>query len=276
MTFTDSHCHLDNDKLSSQLPVLLAQCAKLAINRIIIPTTSPNNFDSVLALAKQYHNKPIKLYPCLGLHPWFLDNLDDSHLEQLSAKVIKSIENIIAIGEIGIDGANIKRSDEPEVDLKRQLHFFNYQLTLAKQYNLPVIVHHRQSHQHIVPILRRYKLTRAGIIHGFSGSYQQAKDYLDLGFKLGIGSTITYPRAKKTINAIKRLPLESLVIETDAPSMPLNPEVMGKKVNTGQRQTNSPLNLLKIFHCLVEIRQESESEIANQLECNIDSIFLRS
>jgi len=289
MQFTDSHCHLDNKTFNEQLPSLLTQCAKLAINRIIIPTISPDNFDDVLTLAKQYHNNPIKLYPCLGIHPWFLEDLNDTHLEQLTTKVTLEKNNIIAIGEIGIDGANIKRHDEPKKELARQQHFFDFQLNLAKQQNLPVIIHHRQSHQYIVPLLKRYRLAQSGIIHGFSGSYQQAKDYLDLGFKLGIGSTITYSRAKKTINTVKRLPLESLVLETDAPSMPLSSEVMGSKVldseATDKKEaskevlthaippTNSPINLSKIFQVLTMIRSENAEQIASQLETNIEQIF---
>jgi len=294
MQFTDSHCHLDNKAFNEQLPALLAQCATLAINRIIIPAISPDNFDNVLALTKQYHNKPIRLYPCLGIHPWLLEGLNDAHLEQLSTKVTQEKNNIIAIGEIGIDGANIKRHNEPEKELSKQQYFFDFQLNLAKQQSLPVIIHHRQSHQYIVPLLRQYKLAQAGIIHGFSGSYQQAKDYLDLGFKLGVGSTITYSRAKKTINTIKRLPLESLVLETDAPSMPLSPEVIESDVTdsvvmhsevTDKETTskvvltqelspaNSPINLIKIFEVLTMIRAESTEQIASQLETNIEQVF---
>jgi len=281
MQFTDSHCHLDNKVFQEQLPSLLTQCAKLAINRMIIPAISPDNFDKVLDLTKHYHNKPIKLYPCLGIHPWFLAGLNDSHLEQLSTKVTQEKNNIIAIGEIGIDGANIKRHDEPEKERLKQQHFFDFQLNLAKQHKLPVIIHHRQSHQYIVPLLKKYKLAQAGVIHGFTGSYQQAKDYLDLGFKLGIGSTITYSRAKKTINAIKRLPLESLVLETDAPSMPLSWEVMNQEVAAKEVHTqavppiSSPSNVVKIFEVLTTIRTESAEQIANQLETNIEQLFFK-
>lgn len=277
MQFTDSHCHLDNIAFSEQLPALLTQCAKLAINRIIIPAISPDNFDNVLALAEQYHNMPIRLHSCLGIHPWFLEGLNDTHLAQLSTKVSQEKNNIIAIGEIGIDGANIKRSAEPEKELSKQQHFFDFQLNIAKQQNLPVIIHHRQSHHYIVPLLKQYKLTRSGIIHGFSGSFQQAKDYLDLGFKLGIGSTITYSRAKKTINTLKRLPLESLVLETDAPSMPLSKEILTQaEIEAQEEMANSPINLLKIFELLTTIRKESAEEIATQLEYNIEQTFFNS
>ncbi len=280
MQFTDSHCHLDNKVFDEQLASLLAQCTKLAINRIIIPSIAPDNFDAVLSLTQQYHNNPIKLYACLGIHPWFLTGLNEAHLVQLSNKVLKEKESIIAIGEIGIDGANIKRNEEPEKELLKQQYFFDFQLNLAKQQHLPVIIHHRQSHHYIVPLLKQLRLTKAGVIHGFSGSYQQAKDYLDLGFKLGIGSTISYSRAKKTINTVKRLPLDSLVLETDAPSMPLSDEVLNslatidKPINSKPFPlTNSPVNLVKIFKILTMIRSEGAEEIANQLEKNIEQVF---
>ena len=302
MQFTDSHCHLDDAVFNEQLPALLAQCQQLAINRIIVPSIAPENFTQVLKLAKRYSdhlsNNPIKIYPCLGIHPWFLQALDDSHLKHLSDSVTQARNEIIAIGEIGIDGTIAKNAVDhgqtPEDNLHHQQHFFDFQLNLAKQQNLPVIVHHRQSHDKIMPFLKKYQLEKKGIIHGFSGSYQQAKGYVDLGFKLGVGSTITYSRAKKTINTLKRLPLESLVLETDAPSMPLSREVIGKKVltsNEGNEQknieimadsptndrlnspANSPVNLIKIFEVLTTIRPESSEEIADQLEHNIEQIF---
>ncbi|MEI6895723.1 MAG: TatD family hydrolase [Colwellia sp.] len=292
MQFTDSHCHLDDKVFSEQLPQLLEQCQQLTINRIIIPSISPDNFSEVLALTQQYHHKPIKLYACLGIHPWFLKGLNTDHLELLQQKVAQEHNNIIAIGEIGLDGAIAKKAgtygQTTDENWQHQQYFFDFQLNLAKQQNLPVIVHHRQSHDKIIPLLKKHQLDKAGIIHGFSGSYQQAKGYIDLGFKLGVGSTITYSRAKKTINTIKRLPLTSLVLETDAPSMPLSQEILtNNKMNNIRNiepllipenpllglQVNSPRNIIKVFSALTTIRTESAAEIAFQLEDNIEQVF---
>ncbi len=281
MQFTDSHCHLDDITFQKQLPELLTQCQRLSIQRIIIPATSPNNFEQVLNLAKRYNDHAVKLYPCLGIHPWYLDNLNEDHLKQLTSKVQKARNNIIALGEIGIDGANIKRSDAPEKELAKQQHFFDYQLNLAKQEELPVIIHHRQSHDKIIPLLKKYQLSKAGVIHGFTGSYQQAKDYLDLGFKLGIGSTITYARAKKTINTLKRVPIESLLLETDAPAMPLSKELdnvieqnqLTQGVTSNEPAINYPLKIIQIFNVLSQIRPESTNDIAKQLESNVEQLF---
>lgn len=289
MQFTDSHCHLDNKAFKDYLPTLLTQCADLDIKRIIVPAVAPDNFTKVLDLTKHYsdylNDNPVCIYPCLGIHPWFLQNLDDTHLEHLATSVAREKNRIIAIGEIGLDGAIVKQAVDhgqtPEDNLRHQQHFFDFQLNLAKQQCLPVIIHHRQSHDKIMPFLKRYQLEKKGIIHGFSGSYQQAMAYIDLGYKLGIGSTITYSRAKKTINAIKRLPLASLVLETDAPSMPLSKEVLTNKMKikqendeiTANSPVNSPVNIIKIFDVLTTIRLESPEEIASQLELNIEQVF---
>ncbi len=200
-----------------------------------------------------------------------MTDLTSEHLDLLRHKVQQEQKNIIAIGEIGIDGAISKRAENPENNLKKQQYFFDFQLNLAQKNQLPVIIHHRQSHDKIVPFLKKYQLEKTGVIHGFSGSYQQAKTYLDLGFKLGIGSTISFSRAKKTINTLKRLPLSAIVLETDAPSMPLSKEVLTEEGES--QKVNSPINLLKIFELLANIRTESSQDIALQLEKNIEQLF---
>jgi len=268
MNFTDSHCHLDFDAFANELPQLISQCASASIHQIIIPTTHPDTWQKVIDLAKTQRHNGCKIFSCLGIHPWFLQGLTSVHLDNLAHAVEQNTQNssqnkgnnIIAIGEAGIDGPIIKQQD----NLNQQLTFFNYQLALANQYRLPVIVHHRQSHQHIIPLIKKAKLTAGGVIHAFSGSYQQAKEYIDLGFKLGIGGTITYPRANKTIQAVKRLPLSSLVLETDAPAMPLYSK---------QGQNNSPLELITVFEALVQIRQEKRELIAEQIEANVNQLF---
>lgn len=260
LTFTDSHCHLDFETFSANIDTVLRQCSQANINNIVIPTIGPNNWLSTLALTKKYSSEALNLHPCLGIHPWFLNQLTTNSLSELETILIENLTEIVAIGEAGIDGV----IDKEQNDLQQQIDIFEYQLALAKQYNLPIIVHHRRSHQHIVPLLKQYQLNNAGIIHAFSGSYQQACQYIDLGFKLGIGGTITYPRAEKTIKAVKRLPLDSLVLETDAPSMPLY---------GFQGQENSPLRLIEVFNALTLIRSETAADLAMAIEQNIQSIL---
>lgn len=258
--FTDTHCHLDFDEFSKKLPELTEECVRKGIKRIIIPAISPKNWDNVLQLSSSTFKTPCKIFSCLGIHPWFLNDLTNADLIALTDKIEINIKSIIAIGETGIDGTIARDFN----NLDKQITFFDHQLILAKKHKLPVIVHHRRSHEHIVPRLKQYKLEHGGIIHAFSGSYQQAKTYVDLGFKLGIGGTITYKRAKKTINALKRLPLDALVLETDAPSMPLS---------GFQGEANSPLKLVNVFDCLCEIRKEDPETLSNAIEQNVQQLF---
>lgn len=262
MKFTDSHCHIDFDELSVNLAELLTECCASNINRIIVPSVSPRYWQRVLDIC-HHHQSPCQLSACLGIHPWYLTDLNERHLMQLSDAVSHHKQHIVAIGETGIDG---KIAIEQN-NLSQQIEFFNFQLALANQYKLPVIIHHRRSHQEIIQQLKQIKMNTGGVIHAFSGSYQQGKTYIDLGFKLGIGSTITYPRAKKTINAVKRFPLDSLVLETDSPAMPLYGH---------QGKANSPKHLIKVFDCLCQIREESVDVIADTIEHTVDALFTKT
>jgi TatD DNase family protein len=260
MHFTDSHCHLDFPEFSNELIQLLKQCEKHAIKRIIIPAVEPKQWQSLLELTKTYSNAHCQLFACAGIHPWYLQGLTTKHLDDLSCFINQSQQELIALGETGIDGVIAKEQN----NLSQQQDFFVRHIELAKQFHKPLIIHHRRSHQDIIPLLKQHKVEYGGIIHAFSGSYQQAMTYIDMGLKLGIGGTITYPRAEKTIKAIKRLPLSALVLETDAPAMPLYGE---------QGKSNSPLNLIKVFDHLCAIRAESPEEISEVIEGSINELF---
>jgi len=262
MPLTDSHCHLDFSPLgddTTSLSNTLQACLNADIKRLIVPAVSPDNWSSVLKLTQQ-DAASIKILTCLGIHPWYLNERDNKSLDGLGKVVAENFDIIVGIGETGIDG-NIA---ERENNLAKQISFFEYHLSLAQQYQLPLIIHHYKAHQQVTQMLNKVKPEKAGIIHGFSGSFQQAKQYIDLGFKLGIGGTITYERAKKTINTVKKLPLDSIVIETDAPSMPLS----GK-----QGLPNHPKYLTNIFNVLCSLRTEPKDLIAHQLEVNINTVF---
>lgn len=293
MQFTDSHCHLDFPEFEQNLPQLLNQCQLNNINRLIVPSVNPEHWQRVLSLPAKAHStqalstqvkSTVRISPCLGIHPWFLilhenlpsnksaENFDLAFHEQHLKQVVKEHkEEIVAIGECGIDVFKAKKNTDSEQALSNNLNlqqeFFEMQLRIAKENDLPVVIHHCQSHQLILPSLKKLALSRAGVIHAFSGSYQQAKAYIDLGFKLGIGGTITYARSKKTINAVKRLPLSSLLLETDAPAMP----PFGQ-----QGLANTPLNLLTVFKALNVIRDEPEAVIAEQIENNVEALFFSS
>lgn len=256
LMFTDSHCHLDFSELTVNYAEILSACARKKIHQIIVPSVSPNNWQQVLSLTT---NQQPKIYAALGIHPWFLNDLTFECLDKLTILATKNSSSIVAIGETGIDG---KVATEKN-NLHKQIEFFEHQIVLACELKKPIIVHHYKAHQHIIALLKKYSHSR-GVIHGFSGSFQQAKSYIDLGFKLGIGGTITYPRAAKTIKTVSQLPLEAILLETDAPSMPLYGY---------QGKVNSPLKVISVFEKLCEIRHENAEKIAFKIEENIKNTF---
>ena len=225
----------------------------LGVNRILIPGTSASCWHKQIALC----SPSPQLEFALGLHPYFLEAFFPQQLEQLSELIQQHRNQILAVGEIGLDFAI-------QQDKSLQLEVFESQLELAKYFELPVILHHRKSHHEIIRLLKQHKVARGGVVHAYSGSYQQAMEYVELGFKLGIGGTITYPRANKTIDAVKRVPLSSLLLETDAPDMP----VSGK-----QGKRNSPENLPVILDVLAQIRDEPREEIEKTTDLNFAALF---
>jgi TatD DNase family protein len=257
--FTDSHCHIDFTEFDTKRTVLLEQCFSANITKIIVPAVSPSRWQYLLDIAIDNQSN-CQLFPCLGIHPWYLNDLNDDHLSLLDKAIAQNKQQLIAIGETGLDGVIAKEQN----NLVKQKKFFEFQIYMANKYQLPLIIHHRRTHQEILQQLKSTPVDNSGIIHAFSGSYQQGKAYIDLGFKLGIGGTITYPRAEKTIKAVKRFPVDALVLETDAPAMPL----FGM-----QGQVNNPLNLAIIFNKLAEIREEPKQQLAETIEENIKQIL---
>ncbi|QOL25516.1 TatD family hydrolase [Thalassotalea sp. LPB0316] len=257
MFFTDSHCHFDFKAFDQARESIAKSCLNLGVHQLIVPAIAPSNWHQVLTLSTA---TPLKLHKALGIHPWFLNDLTTDHLDQLLALLLQYKDSLIAVGEIGIDGKIAEEHD----NLSKQIEFFDRQLTIAKQVQLPVIIHHRKSHPLLVERLKASKFDGGGVIHAFSGSYQQAKHYLDLGFKLGIGGTITYQRAQKTLNTVRKLPLDAIVLETDAPAMPIFEQ---------STEHNSPQNIPVIFDYLVKLRTEPKEMIAQQIENNINKAF---
>ncbi|WP_158973027.1 TatD family hydrolase [Paraglaciecola sp. L3A3] len=237
----DSHCHLDFSCFDQDRLELIKRCKQLAISQFVIPGTQASGWQKQIELAQQYPS--IKF--ALGLHPYFLADYQNEHLEQLTQLLNTHKNHLVALGEIGLDSAIA-------VDWQLQTEVFTKQLSLAKSFDLPVILHHRKSHNELLRILKTEQFANGGIIHAFSGSLQQAETYIQLGFKIGVGGSITYPRANKTRQTISQLPLSSLVLETDAPDMP----VAGR-----QGQRNSPEYLVDIVQSLQQIRTESAEQL---------------
>jgi TatD DNase family protein len=245
----DSHCHLDFSCFDHDRLEILNSCKSQSIDTIVIPGTQATLWQKQIGLCHLYP----QLRFALGLHPFFLNSFEPEHLIELSTLLNRYQNQALAVGEIGLD-------TYIDVDWKLQLQVFEQQLLIAEGQMLPVILHHRNSHNELIRILKAKRFTQGGIVHAFSGSLQEAKNYIDLGFKIGVGGVITYPRAIKTRKTIAQLPLHCLVLETDAPDMPL----MG---NQGQR--NSPEFLPNILESLSALRNETKQQILQACSHNV-------
>ncbi|MCX2779613.1 TatD family hydrolase [Microbulbifer thermotolerans] len=254
MRLIDSHCHFDFAAFDKDRASVWRQCREAGVERIIIPGVSPPRWQALLDLVR---SEPA-WHAALGVHPWWVAE-SKCGAAQLQRDLAASLEAnaCVAIGECGLDGAIA-------TPLEKQEEVFRAQLALAESLQLPLIVHARRCHNEMLHLLKAYRPSRGGVIHAFSGSVEIAREYWKLGFSLGAGGTITYDRAAKTRRAFAALPLEAIVLETDAPDMPLQ----GR-----QGQRNSPACLLRIARTLAELRGVSVETVADQTRRNTEALF---
>jgi TatD DNase family protein len=241
----DTHCHLDAAAFDADREVVARSARLQGVSAIVVPAVERGNFDAVIAL----HQKHAHCAYALGIHPMYVHSACEQDLNVLAQYVRDN--SPVAIGEIGLDYFVTNPKAHPE-NIQRQHDFFDAQLDIAQQHGLPVILHVRGAIDHILKALRKRHLT-GGIAHAFNGSLQQAKQFIDLGFKLGFGGAMTYSRALHLRALAKTLPLEAIVLETDAPD--ISPEWVGKSAR------NSPEVLPKIAQFLAELRQENIGQV---------------
>ncbi len=249
----DSHCHLDFSAFDNDRSQVLQRCKSLGISRIIVPGTQSSTWQQLISLCDSYK----ELEYTLGIHPFFIKSAMEEDLQTLESLLEKHKHSVKAVGEIGLDFST-------DTFKHKQIDFFQKQLYSANKHGLPVILHHRKSHNEIIQILKNTAVEKGGVVHAFSGSYHEACTYIDLGFKLGVGGTITYQRARKTRDVIKRVPIDSILLETDAPDMP----IYGR-----QGQRNSPEFLPEILVVLSSLKSIAESEIAEITTQNSHQLF---
>ncbi|POW59156.1 metal-dependent hydrolase [Candidatus Pantoea alvi] len=254
MRFTDTHCHFDFPPFAGDERASIARAAEAGVERIIVPAVEASRFARIVSLAAQYP----ALYAALGLHPIAIDRHEEAHLEQLEHWLRQQPAKLTAIGEIGLD----LYMDNPQ--FARQEFLLDAQLRLAKRYDLPVILHSRRTHDKLALHLRRHDLPRRGVVHGFAGSLQQAQAFIKLGYAIGVGGTLTYERASKTRNTLAQLPLDALLLETDAPDMPLH---------GFQGEPNRPERARLVWQTLCELRPEPPQAIAEALWRNTCALF---
>lgn len=248
----DTHCHLDAAEFDLDRDEVIKRAIATGVSRMVIPAVDRNNFDAVISLRQQYP----QCFYALGIHPMYVDSAVVEDLQVLKQYVQDCPP--VAIGEIGLDYFVTNAKDNPD-NIKRQIHFFTQQLELAQRHKLPVILHVRHAIDDVLKYLRQYKLV-GGIAHAFNGSLQQAEQFVKLGFKLGFGGAMTYDRALKIRELAKKLPLQAIVLETDAPDIP--PAWLG---NGGR---NSPEELIKIAQVLADLKQVSVSQVLDITSAN--------
>ncbi|MCW8092894.1 TatD family hydrolase [Alteromonas sp. ASW11-130] len=248
----DSHCHLDLPEFKTDLKTVLKQSSEAGVTRFLIPGTTQEGWQRQLTIQNNFPQCDI----AFGLHPYFLTDEDDS-LSQLQCWVEKHRHICVAIGEIGLDAT-------VNTPLKKQQELFLGQLELAQQFELPVIMHHRKTHHLLIEGVKKVNFKYGGVIHAFSGSEEVARQYIDRGFLLGIGGTITYPRASKTRQTVSVIPLEYLLLETDAPDMPMQ----GR-----QGQRNSPAFISDVAKSLAELKNLEKKSVISQTTENYWRLF---
>jgi TatD DNase family protein len=265
--YTDTHCHptliiqREQQKNGTQIShdTIITKAKKRGVTKIFCIATHPGESFELRSLAKTYSPYHISL----GIHPCDVANLSENDLEKLEENIIdaqKNKEKLIAIGEIGIDLYHV---NEPK-NTDKQIYFFKKQLDLAKKHDLPVVIHTRRATELTYEILSEYNSHKKGAIHAFQENGEYAEKYIALGFFLGIGGIITYPANEYLREIVAHAPLTSLLLETDAPFLPIQ-SMRGK--------INYPDRVADIASYIATLREETEEEIAAALHKNTQQLF---
>jgi len=250
-TWIDTHCHLDAPEFERTLLEVIQSAAEKNVQAILLPAVKVGDCQHVRELAKEYSQLIPGLVYALGIHPLYTNQAQEGDIAILEQEVAQSLADprFVGIGEIGLDYF------VEGLDPHKQEYFFNAQLDLAQKFELPVILHVRRSQDVILKALRRRKVP-GGIAHAFNGSFQQAEQFIELGFKLGFGGAATYERALQIRRLLTDLPIDSIVTETDAPDIPpawLREEGLA---------FNEPVFLPRIAKTLASIRGVNEADFA--------------
>ncbi len=256
MRLIDTHTHLDFPDFDADRSQVLAHAAAAGVERVVVLGVHADNLQRVWDLARTHDN----VYAALGLHPVYLNQHQPEHLALLRQWLerLHGAQRLCAVGEYGLDYYL------EGLDRARQQALFEAQLQMACEFELPSLLHVRRSHAQVIATLKRYKPARAGVIHAFAGSYEEAREYLKLGFRLGLGGAATWPQALRLRKTLARLPLEGLVLETDAPDM-------APAMFAGQR--NSPEHLPAIAQALAPLLGVDADALAQASTRNACALF---
>jgi len=255
MMLVDTHCHLDFDRFDEDRDEVVARAEAAGVRRIIVPSLDLENVETVLALAERYD----AVYAAVGVHPNSAAGWEDGWLDRLRALAVH--EKVVAIGEIGLD----YYWDKTPVAV--QHHAFSRQLALAAELDLPVIVHNRESDADVIRLLAASPLAgrkRPGVLHSFSAPWETAAAGLELGFYLGFTGPLTFKKADALREVAARVPLERLLVETDAPFLTPQP-------HRGRR--NEPAYVVHVAEKLAKLHALPPAEVAAATSANASKLF---
>jgi TatD DNase family protein len=256
MQLIDTHTHLDFPDFDADRTELLARSRAAGVEKLVVLGVYRDNWQRLWDLVQQNQG----LYAAFGLHPVYLEQHRPEHLDQLREWLqrLAGHPRLCAVGEFGLDYY------VESLDREHQQQLFEAQLGLAAEFELPALLHVRRAHAATIATLKRYKLPRGGVIHAFAGSYEEAREYIRLGFRLGLGGAPTWPQALRLRKVIPRLPLEAIVLETDSPDMApaMHPCVR-----------NSPEHLPDICAALAELCGVTAEELAQASSRNAAELF---
>ena len=251
LDLVDTHAHLDDDSFDGDRDAMYQRANAAGVRRWIVPAIDRGNWEAVERLCAGREGA----YPAYGLHPLMTGRHTDAHLAELPAWL--ECHGAIAVGEIGLDFY------VEGLDPVRQREIFVRQLDIAKEHDLPVIVHARRAFEETIHTLRRVGGLR-GVVHSFAGSEEQARQLFDLGFHLGIGGPVTYERANRIRRVVASMPLEWLLLETDAPDQPCA-DRRGKR--------NEPAFMTDVLDTIAGLRDEPREAIAAATTRNATTLF---
>ena len=265
-TFFDSHCHFDFAVFDHDRAQVWQQACALGLQGLLVPGVTFSQWSQAQLLCGQISG----CFYSVGLHPWWFERwLNHMPIVRTDweSLFITQMANFVsdahckAIGETGLDACMAEPNNTP---MATQQAIVLAHLKAANYYRLPVILHCRKAHNELLACLDKVRPIAGGVLHGFTGSAQLAQNYWHRGLRIGVGGSITYARANKTRNAIKALPNQALILETDAPDMPL----CGK-----QGQRNSPEHIPRVAQALADLRSQALVDVADYTFANTRALF---
>lgn len=251
LELTDSHAHIDDASFAPDREAMFQRARDAGVRHIIVPAIDQASWQGIATLCADHP----EAHPAYGMHPIYIDQHRPEHIDKLRRWL--QTHRAVAVGEIGLDYFL------PELDVERQREYFQQQLRIARDVDLPVIVHARKAMDEVTSTMRRVGGLR-GVVHSFSGSLQQAERLWDMGFHLGIGGPVTHERAQRLRHIVATMPVERLLLETDAPDQP-------GACHRGER--NEPANIMEVLDVIAQLRGESPEAIASATTRNARQLF---